>query len=263
MTFLKFNHSRKNKDLVTVVSVTLNEKDALDKTIQSVLGQNYPKLEHVIVDGGSTDGSLDIIKSYSADNFSIKWISEGDNGIYDAMNKGVRLAEGKWINFLNSGDTFKNKKVISQVVKEITPSDDLVYGDTCFISDDKQEIILATNPDTLWQAINFNHNSLFVRRELLLEHPFDKNYKIVADSEFVIWCYKKGYCFKNTKIVINNYPRGGYADENSIMRTIERWKLVSDYKMKEQDEINQYYFQRLLWEDYYKEFLKKQYNLII
>ena len=240
---------------VSIITVNLNNKKELEKTILSVQSQDYPAIQHVIVDGGSTDGSLDVIREHS--NKKMVWLSEPDKGIYDAMNKGTRMAKCKWINFLNSGDTFVNEHIISDIFKKIEPVDDLVYGDTCFISGEKHEIIKAREPETLWQALNFNHNSLFVRRDILLQHPFSLNYNIVADSEFVIWCFKNGCKFKNTGILINNYPRGGHADKNSIMRTVERWKIVSDYKLEDQHKINKFYFLRLLWEKFYVEFLKE------
>ena len=258
MGFLGFGKSKATGIPVTIVTVTLNEKPALERTIQSVESQKYPAIEHVIIDGGSGDGSVDTIRQYA--NAGVTWVSEPDGGIYDAMNKGTRMAQGVWINFMNSGDTFANESIVSELVKRIQPDDDLVYGDTKFISENSEEVVKAKGPETLWQALNFNHNSLFVRRELLLKHPFNLDYSIVADSEFVIWCYKNGCNFKNTGLVINNYMRGGYSDENSIMRSIERWKLVSDYKLQGRDQINEYYFQRLLWEEFYRDYLKKRYN---
>lgn len=243
---------------VTIVTVTFDDKAALERTLHSVESQDYAHLEHVIVDGGSSDGSVDVIRQYGHTN--VTWVSEPDNGIYDAMNKGVRMAKGVWVNFMNSGDTFVHESTVSQLVEQLQPDDDLVYGDTNFVSEDSQEVIKAKGPETLWMALNFNHNSLFVRRELLLRHPFNLNYNIVADSEFVIWCYRNDCSFRNTGQVINNYRRGGYSDENSVMRSIERWKLVSDYKLQDQDRINEYYFQRLLWEDFYKDYLRERYN---
>lgn len=249
------------KTLVSIVTVVLNDKEFLKKTIESTINQDYTELEIIIIDGGSKDGTLELIESYSSRIDC--WLSEPDKGIYDAMNKGVKLASGKWINFFNAGDTFFNNRVISDVFRIATDTDDLVYGNTVFLSNNKEELISAKGTDTLWQAINFNHNSLFCKRELLLKHPFDLAYRIVSDSEFVMWCYTNGKRFLNTGLTINNYQRGGYADQNSIMRTVERWKLVTDYQLKDQDEINSYYFQRLLWEDFYKIFLKNNYNFSI
>jgi len=246
---------------ISIVTVVLNQKDLLAKTIDSVSSQDYINLEHVLIDGGSSDGTVEFIQKLKSPQ--IKSISEPDQGIYDAMNKGAKIAEGDWVIFLNSGDLFAGKTILSEVFSNYDTRQDLIYGDTFFISDGAEELISARDVTMLWQALPFNHNSLFVKRDVLLEHPFEMDYKIVADSEFVIWAYKQGKSFHNTKIAINKYERGGYSDINSVMRTVERWKLVSDSSLKPQSEINDYYFQRLLWEESCQDYLRRTYNIKI
>ena len=246
---------------ISIITVVLNDKNLLIKTIKSVTSQDYSNLEHIIIDGGSFDGTIKFIEKLKSDKF--KWTSEPDMGIYDAMNKGLKLSDGEWVIFLNAGDCFASNTIVSEVFKNIDARKDLIYGNTLFISDKKEELIEAKEPETLWRALNFNHNSLFTKRELLEEHPFNLEYKIVADSEFVIWAYKQSKSFFNTKILINKYNRGGYSDINSVMRTVERWKLVSDMQMKPQSQINDYYFQRLLWEKSCQKYLLKTYNVKI
>ena len=251
----------KSHHKVSVVTVVLNMPELLERTIKSVIAQNYQNLEYIIVDGGSTDATLDVIKKYE-EHIDV-WVSELDNGIYDAMNKGGRLASGVWVNFLNAGDTFVTDTTVSDMFADVKLEDDLVYGDTIFQNKDGEKIVKARDPEHLWQAMVFNHNALFKKRNLLLEHPFSDKYKIVADSEFIIWCYTNGKKFKNVGFPINTYESGGYADMNSVMRTVERWKVVSDYKLKPQKQINDYYFQRLLWEDSCKEYLYKNYKITL
>lgn len=244
---------------VTIVTVVLNMPELLERTIKSVIAQDYPNLEYVIIDGGSDSATLDIIKKYESHiDF---WISESDKGIYDAMNKGAKYATGTWVNFLNAGDTFINDSTVTEVFEIACVSDDLIYGDTLFQDDAGEKVVKATDPEHLWRAMVFNHNSLFVRTSLQREHPFSNSYKIVADSEFIIWCYVNGKAFKNVGISINTYESGGYADQNSVMRSVERWKVVSDYKLKPQQEINDFYFQRLLWEESCKAYLKTNYKV--
>lgn len=255
------NNGANPVDKLTVVTVVMNMPDLLERTIKSVIAQNYQNLEYVIIDGGSTDGTIDIIKKYQ--QHIDLWVSEPDKGIYDAMNKGGRLASGIWVNFLNAGDTFVSETTVTDMFTEASIEDDLVYGHTVFQTDGEEKIVEAREPEHLWQAMVFNHNSLFKKRNLLLEHPFSEQYKIVADSEFVIWCYTNGKTFKNVNFPINTYESGGYADMNSVMRTVERWKVVSDYKLKPQQEINDFYFQRLLWENPCKEYLNKVYKVKI
>lgn len=102
-----------NYPLVTVITVVYNAKELLEETILSVLNQTYSNIEYIIVDGGSTDGTLDIIKKYQ-DKIS-KYISEPDQGIYDAMNKGMSLSKGQWLNFMNAGDSFYSNDVLQKV----------------------------------------------------------------------------------------------------------------------------------------------------
>jgi hypothetical protein len=253
--------AKQDKHKVTVVTVVMNMPELLERTIKSVIAQNYSNLEYVVVDGGSTDNTVDIIKKY--EKYINVWVSEPDKGIYDAMNKGGRLASGIWVNFLNAGDTFVSTNTVSDMFADVTLGDDLVYGHTIFQNKDGEKVVEAREPEHLWQAMVFNHNALFKKRDLLLEHPFSDRYKIVADSEFIIWCYTQGKTFKNVGFPINTYESGGYADMNSVMRTVERWKVVSDYKLKPQQQINDYYFQRLLWENSCKDYLEKTYKVKI
>lgn len=101
----------RNNCTISIVTVSYNAVDTIEETIQSVLGQDYEAIEYIVVDGGSTDGTVDIIKKYS-DKLSY-WVSEPDNGVYDAMNKGITVASGQWINFMNSGDCFFSNHVLS------------------------------------------------------------------------------------------------------------------------------------------------------
>lgn len=259
LTSANTNTTSNGSKKVTVVTVVLNMPELLERTIQSVIAQDYPNLEYVIIDGGSDSETLDVIKKYESHiDF---WISEPDKGIYDAMNKGAKYATGTWVNFLNAGDTFISDSTVTEVFKIANVDDDLIYGDTLFQDEAGEKVVKASDPEHLWRAMVFNHNSLFVRTSLQREHPFSYSYKIVADSEFIIWCYVNGKKFKNVGISINTYESGGYADQNSVMRSVERWKVVSDYKLKPQQEINDFYFQRLLWEDSCKAYLKTNYKV--
>lgn len=247
-----------NDPVISIVTVVYNDKEALQETIESVIAQDYLNVEYIVIDGGSTDGTKDLLEKY--DEHITYWISEPDRGIYDAMNKGAKLAKGTWVNFLNAGDTFYNSGILQCVAENIDHNADLVYGNTYFDNGVSKELKKAEEPNKLWMALNFNHNALFAKRDLLLEHPFCDEYKIVADSEFVIWSYAQQKRFQHIDIVINNYKCGGFSDVNSIMRTVERWKLVSEYKMMPQEEINNYYFQRLLWEKDCQKYLLDSYG---
>ena len=112
----------RNNPLISVVTVSYNAVSVIEQTIFSVINQTYPNVEYIIIDGGSTDGTVDIIKKY-ADKITY-WVSEPDKGIYDAMNKGIELATGEWINFMNAGDSFYSFSIL-----------ELIFGQTIFSND--------------------------------------------------------------------------------------------------------------------------------
>lgn len=115
--------------LISVVTVSYNAADTIEQTILSVINQNFTDYEYIIVDGGSTDSTLDIIKKYQ-DKITL-WVSEPDRGIYDAMNKGIRFAKGEWINFMNAGDSFSDEETLGASVQSIAkqPNIEVLYSD--------------------------------------------------------------------------------------------------------------------------------------
>lgn len=120
-----------NKLIISIITVVFNGKEHLEETILSVLNQTYDNIEYIIIDGASTDGTLDIIKKYE-DKIDY-WVSEKDKGIYDAMNKGINLANGEWLNFMNAGDKFYNDDTLEGVLKEnIIDQADCIYSNTIF-----------------------------------------------------------------------------------------------------------------------------------
>lgn len=121
------------KTLITIITVCRNAEAAIEKTIQSVIKQNYPQIEYIIIDGRSTDRTLEIIGSYE-DKYPIKVISEPDHGIYDAMNKGLSYATGDYIQFLNAGDTLLEETTIEQVVNLIQEKRRIFFMEISFMN---------------------------------------------------------------------------------------------------------------------------------
>lgn len=167
--------------LITVITVCYNCASALEKTILSVINQKYKKLEYIIIDGGSTDGTQQVIQKYSP--YISTWLSESDGGVYWGMNKGIALATGEWINFMNAGDTFVSDTVLHDCFysKLYDIRTKLICGDTICSFPWGKYFRKGKNPDG---TLNFCHQSVFSRTSALKKTPYDTSYKIIADN---IW----------------------------------------------------------------------------
>lgn len=179
---------------VTIVTVTYNCVDLLEGTIKSILSQTFNDYEYIIIDGGSTDGTIDVINKYKT-KLSF-WCSEKDNGIFDAMNKGINHANGEWINFMNAGDFFYDENVLDLVFSDNnTESFSFIYGDNVVINGE-QTIYKKANPfyksKKIHRRMGFNHQSVFVKTNLAKKNQFDLNFKIAADYNMINKIYKSG-----------------------------------------------------------------------
>ncbi len=180
---------------ITIITPTYNSADTIRDTIESVINQNYAELEYIVVDGLSTDNTRDIILEYK-DRLNINLISEKDNGIYDAMNKGVKLAQGEIVGILNSDDFFHDNNVLSKInsVFGQDPNLDATYGDLIYVDRENK------NKQTrFWKAGEFKerkinsgwiipHPTFFIRNEVYkkVDKIFDTNFKIAADYELIL-----------------------------------------------------------------------------
>ena len=183
-------NSDKNKyPLISIITVVFNSKNLIEITIKSVLEQDYPNIEYILIDGVSNDGTIEKIKKYH--NQITHFISEPDKGIYDAMNKGIFFANGDWINFLNAGDRFLSKHTISELVSNIKKTSDIVYGSVGIIYPNFCRIENPGNLKNLWRGMQFSHQSAFVRTELLRKNLFNIKYKIISDFIFFYYCFLK------------------------------------------------------------------------
>lgn len=170
------------KPLVSIVTVVRNRVNDIEKTINAVLAQSYKNIEYIIIDGNSDDGTQNIIKKYE-DKISF-WISESDTGIYNAMNKGIDKATGKYIQFMNAGDYFLDNDILEKVFSE-NRSEDILYGDY-YLSVDKKQT--RTYPDRLtmfyFYISSLGHQASFIKKSLFDQYKYNENYKIVSDWEF-------------------------------------------------------------------------------
>lgn len=203
-----------NKPLITVITVSYNAVSTIEETILSVINQTYPNIEYIIIDGGSTDGTLDIIKKY--ENKISYWVSEPDRGIYDAMNKGIDKATGEWINFMNCGDSFYSNNVIKDVFYKASPSSDIIYGDTNIILKIGNYIKKASIT-TKENYMPFGHQASFSRTSLMKLLGFDINFKICADSNFFYKASIQNYKFEYVDIIIANYDaENGFSSIKAV-----------------------------------------------
>jgi glycosyltransferase involved in cell wall biosynthesis len=226
------------KPLISIVTVVLNDRVGLENTARSVISQTYKNFEFIIVDGGSTDGTLDVIKGY---NDSVRaWISEPDNGIYDAMNKGVALARGEFINFMNTGDLFYENRTLESVFRKYPQDAELIYGDCKIIYGSAPgRIKKAGNPEDLWKGMIFTHQSLFTRSSLLKEHKFDTSLAVGADFSFILNMYLDGHKFYNTGLIISGVLAGGRSDKYCLRAVTDWWRIVRKHRNNMQ--VNLYY----------------------
>ena len=167
---------------LSVITINFNNRDGLRKTIESVVNQTYKDFEYIIIDGGSTDGSVDVIKEY-ADRIDY-WVSEPDKGIYNAMNKGIDVAKGEYCIFMNSGDCFYNLSVLSDVLPSLDGKD--VIAGTTVLSDGR---IYAAPERIALSFLYFEtlcHQSSFIRTDMLRKYKYDEDYKIAADYKFLL-----------------------------------------------------------------------------
>lgn len=210
---------RNNNMKYSVITINYNHKEGLKRTIESVIYQTYTKFEFIIIDGGSTDGSVDIIKQY-AENITF-WVSEKDNGVYHAMNKGVAHAHGDYCIFMNSGDCFHSPKALESVSDY---EEDIICGQvSTFPSGHHKSTISLVD----LMRISLPHQAMFIKRELLVKHPYDEKYKILSDWKFCIENLILDNCsFRNIEVVISDYESGGISANSNGLLPIEREQVL-------------------------------------
>jgi hypothetical protein len=213
--------------LLTVVIVALNEVRALEQTILSVLGQTYGNIELIVIDGGSEQPTLEVIGRF-ADRIDY-WLSEPDRGIFDAMNKGIALAGGEWINFLNCGDRFYRPDTVEAVFRLPTEHVDFIYGHSEFLGGDFRGVVRAWSFDILWKTMIFTHQSLFTRSGLLKARKFDTRFRICADFHLIFNAYRQGKGFLNSDLVIAAFDPG-FSDVSRARMAWEKWLVVRRHR---------------------------------
>lgn len=254
--------------MISIITVAFNAKEQLNKTLESVLAQRcdndvqFTGCECIVVDGGSTDGSAELLEGYR-DRFAKAGIhfdarSEKDNGIYDGMNKGIMRASGDWVYFLNAGDVLYDKGVLQLIEGKLADADkdgiDIVYGDVCSIagdvaenahtaenenahgagnapSSDTQRHIMRSSGDinVIKKNLPFCHQAVFTRRSLHDEMMYSLNYRLAADYELFLKAYTKGAAFRYIPVVVAEFALDGASNRNRKQLFLEYERIHKEY----------------------------------
>lgn len=211
---------------ISVVTVCYNAVNDIEKTILSVINQTYPNIEYLIIDGGSTDGTMDIVNKYK-DKIDVI-VSEPDKGIYDAMNKGIDRATGEWINFMNAGDCFFEKETVNSVFTNIAPSEvDVIYGHAISVRGVNENMVWAYDKSTKLIPPAYRHGASFVYRKVHLQYKFRldkiKDFGYGLDYDCICRMYRDGKHFRFVDKVIMRFLEEGTSNhyfKNLWMRNL-------------------------------------------
>lgn len=204
--------SYESNPLISIVTVVFNGVDILEQTILSVINQSYKNVEFIVVDGNSTDGTIELLKKY--DSYISKWVSEQDSGIYDAMNKGIELASGKWINFMNGGDTFYDEEVLSNVVLTLNPQCQVCFGKSLTYFNEYEVLryssFNAEDPEFYLQKLP-NHQAVFIRDDKYKGLKYSLDMKYCSDTEYLRKVFQNSnYCEFNG--IVSRFELGGISN---------------------------------------------------
>lgn len=220
--------------IFSIVTVTYNAGRVLEKTIQSVINQSYKNIEYVIIDGSSSDGTIEIIKKYE-DKIAY-WVSEPDEGLYDAMNKGLQVVTGDYIWFLNAGDVLKNENTVSELANIAMQNNipDILYGETDLM--DLEGHILGERrlkaPEKLtWKSFRkgmlVSHQAFVAKRSITSD--YDLQYRFSADFDWCIRCMKEANSIVNSHLRLVNYLYEGLTTSNRKASLKERYTIMCKY----------------------------------
>lgn len=212
------------KKKVTIITVVRNDINNVEKTILSILSQSYSDIEYIVVDGASTDGTLDVIKKF-ADKISY-WISEPDKGVYDAMNKGIAVSTGDFVIFMNSGDTFHSVDAIEKMCLGKVEKDTIVYGN---VSVKYWDGVYVEKPNEFFKTsmkfkgVGICHQTVFFPGEVLRKMKYDLSYRISSDYDLMYRMWKGGTKFCCRDVVVADYEWGNGISSNP-------YKLLDVYR---------------------------------
>ena len=219
--------------LFSIITVTYNASQWIERTIQSVISQSYSNIEYIIVDGNSTDGTLELIKKHQP--AITHYISEPDRGLYDAMNKGLKSATGDYVWFINAGDTLNSETTVQKIVDAIAGGNlpDIVYGETNIVDPQGNSLGMRRlkAPEKLsWKSFRMGmlvcHQSFIVRRTIA--DSYDLQYRFTADFDWCIRCLKKAETVFNTHLILTQFLEAGLSAANRKEALKERYRIMCE-----------------------------------
>jgi glycosyltransferase involved in cell wall biosynthesis len=221
---------------ISIITVTYQAVKVLESTIESILNQSFTDYEYILIDGASTDGTLDIIKKY-AHHISY-YVSEKDSGLYDAMNKGLKVAKGEYVWFMNAGDEIYDPNTLANIFDTKEQPADIYYGDALFVSQKKEVIGLRSQvtphklPQNLtWRSLRYGmvvcHQSFIARTSLA--PAYDLSHPYCADIDWELACLKKAKKVVNTHMVLSKYLTGGFSKQNLQASLWDRYLVLKDH----------------------------------
>lgn len=216
--------------LISIIIATYNVETTIKRAIDSCLNQSYPCYEVLIIDGESTDNTLRIIKEEYSHNTNIKYISEKDEGIYDALNKGIKLAKGEWVYVLGADDELLPNG-LQNLIKE-SQEYDVIYGDTIDKMENNRTRYFHAKHYSIIKYIMFCcHQGLIMRRDVILKlNGFNTQYPIIADFDLIQRCFLAGYKFKQINTPIAYFATTGVSSTSSLKNDIERYYILKNNK---------------------------------
>lgn len=226
--------------ILSIITINYNNKAGLQKTIDSVITQTFKDFEWIIIDGGSTDGSKELIEQYS--QYITYWVSEPDNGIYHAMNKGILVARGKFLYFLNSGDALYSKSTLTSIFKQNLYGD-IIYGNAIFINKDKsKELVIPNKQLSLSYFMSrhvINHQSTFINKKLFDNNLYNENLKLVSDWEFEIKQAILGKIYQYIDEIFVLYDNTGLTSQISDLLIKEQAWVIDNISWALKRDINE------------------------
>lgn len=231
---------------LTVVTVCRNSIEYIERAIKSVLHQSYKNIEYIIIDGSSSDGTIEVIKKYSP--YISYWISEPDQGVYQAMNKGIKAATGDLIGFLSSNDWYAEGALSAIADKYDETHADVIYGDAVVYDGEKithQDYSKAKLEDSFYY-MTVIHPAFFVKTDIQKKYGFDESYRICADYKFFMQVYRDSYQFAYTKQDIIHYYLGGISsdrEKTSIEDRRASYEVLGEEKWRYTKGIEKVFFE--------------------